>query len=68
MQHYPVRLCEAPDCYEPADYELVGRWTIFDWLEVGACLVHVPAAIRFLRNRTVDGQAVVEVEQRVLSA
>jgi hypothetical protein len=61
-------ICEAPDCYEPADYMLTGRWTVFDWLDVYACLVHVPKAIAFLRRRTVDGQECAAVEQVVVSA
>ncbi len=54
--------CQFSNCDQRADYELVGRWTIFDWIDVYACLVHVPRAIGWLRNRTVDGQECVEVE------
>lgn len=49
---------------ERADYELTGRWTPFDWLEIYVCLVHVPRGIRYLRARTVDGLPCLEVEQR----
>jgi hypothetical protein len=60
--------CEFGDCDQPADYEFVGHWTIFDWLEVYACLVHVPRAISWLQRRTVDGQPVVEIDQHAFSS
>jgi hypothetical protein len=59
-------VCEFDHCDELADYELVGRWTIFDWIEVYACLVHVPRAIRWLLLRKVDGQLCLEVEHRAI--
>lgn len=56
--------CQFNNCDALADYELTGRWTIFDWLEVYACLVHVPRAISWLRLRHVDGQPIMDIEQR----
>ena len=55
--------CQIAGCLEECDYELRAQWTIFDFIEYYACLVHVPTALRIIESKLIDGQPPQYIEQ-----